>query len=264
MAGRRRVVVATSAFGMGIDKPDVRFVYHLGPGDSVDEYFQEVGRAGRDGEPARAVLHVRPQDFGLRRFFSSGADPTVAEIGQLLAVVRAHPGCRRTALTRETAWSRDRLLRVLNVLEGVGALRLDLDGRVHPVEDARPPEELAHAGAQAVEQRRALERSRVEMMRTYAETNGCRRRVILELLGEDVTEPCGRCDSCDLGRSEVTEDRPYALGSRVSHAEFGEGSVAYYEGDQVVVLFDAVGYKTLSAPVVAERDLLIALARASA
>jgi ATP-dependent DNA helicase RecQ len=90
MSGRRRVVVATSAFGMGIDKPDVRFVYHLGPSDSVDEYFQEVGRAGRDGEPARAVLHVRPQDFGLRRFFSSGADPTAAEIGQLL------PWCGRT------------------------------------------------------------------------------------------------------------------------------------------------------------------------
>jgi ATP-dependent DNA helicase RecQ len=62
----------------------------------------------------------------------------------------------------------------------------------------------------------------------------------------------------------VTEDRPYALGSRVSHAEFGDGSVAYYEGDQVVVLFDAVGYKTLSAPVVAERELLVPLARASA
>jgi ATP-dependent DNA helicase RecQ len=62
---------------------------------------------------------------------------------------------------------------------------------VHPVDDARPPAELAQAGATAVAQRRALERSRVEMMRTYAETNGCRRRVILELLGEDVTEPCG-------------------------------------------------------------------------
>jgi ATP-dependent DNA helicase RecQ len=153
---------------------------------------------------------------------------------------------------------------VLNVLEGVGALRLDLDGRVHPVEESRSPEELAQAGAGRVARRRALERSRVEMMRTYAETNGCRRRVILELLGEDVTEPCRRCDSCDLGRSEVTEDRPYALGSRVSHAEFGEGSIRILRGRAGRRALRRRRLQDLSAPVVAERELLVPLARASA
>jgi ATP-dependent DNA helicase RecQ len=66
-----RVVVATTAFGMGVDKPDVRWVLHADIPDSVDSYWQEVGRAGRDGEPARAILLYRPEDVGVRRFFAA-------------------------------------------------------------------------------------------------------------------------------------------------------------------------------------------------
>ena len=66
-----RVVVATTAFGMGIDKPNVRFVHHHDVADSLDYYYQEIGRGGRDGRPAAAVLYYRPEDLGLRRFFAS-------------------------------------------------------------------------------------------------------------------------------------------------------------------------------------------------
>ena len=67
------LVVATVAFGMGVDKPNVRWVFHEHVSDSVDSYYQELGRAGRDGESARAVLYYRPEDLGLRRFFAGGA-----------------------------------------------------------------------------------------------------------------------------------------------------------------------------------------------
>ena len=66
------VMVATIAFGMGVDKADVRWVFHHDVSESVDSYYQELGRAGRDGEPAEAVLFYREQDLGLRRFFASG------------------------------------------------------------------------------------------------------------------------------------------------------------------------------------------------
>jgi ATP-dependent DNA helicase RecQ len=73
MADELDVVVATTAFGMGVDKPNVRFVFHSEPADSVDSYYQEIGRGGRDGEPARALLFYRPEDLGMRRFFAGGA-----------------------------------------------------------------------------------------------------------------------------------------------------------------------------------------------
>ncbi|MDQ4124226.1 MAG: ATP-dependent DNA helicase [Actinomycetota bacterium] len=80
MEGAFDVVVATTAFGMGIDKPDVRFVFHLDVPDSIDSLYQEIGRAGRDGAPAEAVLYFRAEDLGLRRFFAgSGGDDAEAE-----------------------------------------------------------------------------------------------------------------------------------------------------------------------------------------
>ena len=73
MSGELDVVVATTAFGMGIDKPDVRFVLHAEPADSLDSYYQEIGRAGRDGRPALAVLHYRSEDLGLQQYFAGAA-----------------------------------------------------------------------------------------------------------------------------------------------------------------------------------------------
>ncbi|HEV7845953.1 MAG TPA: RecQ family ATP-dependent DNA helicase, partial [Thermoleophilaceae bacterium] len=72
MADRVDAIVATTAFGMGVDKPNVRFVLHNEPSDSVDSYYQEIGRAGRDDEPAEAVLFYRTEDLGVRRFFAGG------------------------------------------------------------------------------------------------------------------------------------------------------------------------------------------------
>ena len=86
MAGDVDIMVATSAFGMGIDKPDIRFVIHAQAPESPDEYYQQVGRAGRDGEPALGMLFYRPEDLGLARFFTTSipkADDVAAVLGAM-------------------------------------------------------------------------------------------------------------------------------------------------------------------------------------
>jgi ATP-dependent DNA helicase RecQ len=108
------------------------------------------------------------------------------------------------------------------------------------------------------ERRREFDRSRLDMIRAYAETTDCRRRVVLELLGEDYPERCMNCDNCDAGTSEEAADRPFPIGSQVTHPEWGQGTVSHYEGDRVVVLFADAGYRTLALGLVRERGLLTA------
>ena len=112
----------------------------------------------------------------------------------------------------------------------------------------------------AEEKRRTFDRSRVDMMRAYAETDGCRRAFILSYFGEPFEPPCGNCDNCLEGRvvASVVADLPFAIGGRVAHGAWGQGVVQRYDDDAVVVLFDEVGYKTLALDLVRERGLLTA------
>jgi ATP-dependent DNA helicase RecQ len=117
--------------------------------------------------------------------------------------------------------------------------------------------DAVRAAAEAEEKRRTFDRSRVDMMRGYAETDGCRRAYVLSYFGQPFEPPCGNCDNCEAGRAEAPPaDVPFAVGSRVAHAQWGEGVVQRYDDDAVFVLFDEVGYKTLALDVVRERDLL--------
>jgi ATP-dependent DNA helicase RecQ len=121
----------------------------------------------------------------------------------------------------------------------------------------RPYEAVVRAAAETEVKRRTFDRSRVEMMRGYAESDECRRAFILSYFGEPFEPPCGRCDNCEAGRSEAPPaDVPFPVGSRVAHASWGAGVVQRYDDDAVVVLFDEVGYKTLALAVVRERRLL--------
>jgi ATP-dependent DNA helicase RecQ len=240
LADRYRVVVATIAFGMGIDKPDIRWVSHAEAPGSIDAYYQEIGRAGRDGEPADIELFYRHANLGLNSFFASGgvrdedlrAVTTAidkqhpADIAELAAASRLSPARVERALGRLTD------ARVVTV-----GHRFDLT--------ARADVETAVAAASAVEHdRREVARSRVEMVAAYAEHSGCRREWLLNYFGEQYEGPCGNCDNDLAGRTTASAaDRPFPVGSRVKHPTFGPGLVERYDGTAMTVLFDRVGYK---------------------
>ena len=255
MADRHPVMVATSAFGMGVDKPNIRWVCHVALPDSPDSYLQEIGRAGRDGAPARALLLFRPEDLALQRFFAAGAPPR-ADLAALAVTLRHGPTTRK-ALAAGTGLPARRLSQLLSLLEQVGAVTTDTDGRLAAPRYAPEPAEAADLALRAVERQRTLRLSRTDMMRGYAETLGCRGQALLAYFGEQV-DHCGHCDSCASGARVPTPRRPFPVSSAVRHPEWGSGTVMAYERDRVLVLFDEVGYKTLSVPIARQRGLLTA------
>jgi ATP-dependent DNA helicase RecQ len=243
--GSARIIAATVAFGMGIDKPDVRWVLHFDPPPSLDAYYQEFGRAGRDGAPSQARLLFRYEDFDTARYLTAGSvsDAAVAQAAATLAAgQRVEPGTRQ-----ETA--------ALVRLADLGAAAWRADGEVRWT--AAMSVAAALAASEAETQREdEVERTRLAMMRRYAEHTACRRSFLLSYFGQDYPGPCGNCDN-DLTHPEAAPaEVPFAVGARVVSERWGEGTVQRYDGDHVTVLFDEHGYRELFVPVVLQRGLL--------
>lgn len=255
------VIVATTAFGMGIDKPNVRFVYHYDICDSIDSYYQEIGRAGRDGEAAHALLLYYAKDLNLQHFLSGGSRLDAEQVELVTTTLQEHKGPISTdELRKELGLSQTKFMQLLTSLEDVGAVESRSDGRLAP---GKTLTTQADAVVQDIEQlqdsRRQIDQSRINMMQGYAELTGCRREYLLNYFGEQFQGPCGFCDNCETGLiapDQSSLQEPFALNSRVTHTDWGEGQVLRYEGDKIVVLFDQVGYKSLSLPVIKEKKLL--------
>ena len=254
------VIVATNAFGMGIDKENVRFVFHYDISDSVDSYYQEIGRAGRDGETSQAILFYCSKDVGIRQFLASSGRVGTEQVELVVESIQRHKGAvDPKELCEELSLSQTKVMQVLTRLQEVGVIKTEPTGEVVEIEH---PSDLSEAAEEAVhmhESRRQFERSRVEMMRSYAELHDCRREYLLNYFGEPFEKPCNFCDNCEAGitQGEDSAERLYPLNSRVAHKTWGEGQILRYEDDKVVVLFDEVGYKSLSLNIVSEKQLLV-------
>jgi ATP-dependent DNA helicase RecQ len=195
-AGEGKVIVATSAFGMGIDKPDVRFVLHGDIPESLDAYYQEIGRAGRDGEPADAILFYRPSDLGLRRFFASSGKVESGDVEKVVMALQGQGTLDAAELGQRTGLSRVKLNGALTGLEELGAAERLATGEVRATALERDRPGLAAEAAAERERRREAQQERVEQMRAYAETTGCRRQVLLRYFDEEHGGACGACDNC--------------------------------------------------------------------
>lgn len=253
-----RAVVATNAFGLGIDKPNIRFVVHYDLPGSLEAYTQEAGRAGRDGLESRCILIYRMSDTRVQNYFLTGKYPDVEEVQRVFGTIEVFGdqagGVSMTDLRKILQLPLTKLKVILALLKKSGYIEPVGKSAYGLTEAVRKHRELVLSLAN-YETKKSYDQSKLAMMLQYAESSSCRRRFILNYFGEDFEAlNCGACDNClralRRGTDQGAATGGFKISDVVAHTKFGLGTVERTEKDLVTVLFPNVGYKTLLASAV--------------